>query len=119
MTSKESPGPLFDYVPSREEAEGKRELGMARVRAGSRKRDPAWEAQALENVREYAKTHEHFAIEDVRAAFGTPEGINPKAYGPVVKRAHKDGICEPDGFVIVNCSNRSPRVKWKSLVYRP
>lgn len=119
----ESAGPLFDCAPEverifpREVAEMRRDLGMARAAQRGARVSPGWEVEACAQVLEYAKTHEHFATEDVRAVYGTPEGINPKAWGSVLKRAHRIRIVEPDGFVLVNCSNRSPRVRWKSLVF--
>ena len=110
--------PLFAYAQSRAASEARRDCGMARVQRSAEDREHGWEADAVSQVREHALAHEHFATEDVRARYGTPEGVNPKAWGPVMKRAQRDGIVEPDGFVIVNCSNRSPRVRWRSLVYR-
>lgn len=114
----ESAGPLFDVIPTRTEAEIRRAESMANVALSARLRDPAWETEATAQVAEYARTHEHFATEDVRAAFGTPASINPKSWGPVMKHAQALGIIQADGFVLVNCSNRSPRVRWKSLVFR-
>lgn len=99
-------------------SEARRDSGMARVQRSAESREHGWEADAVSQVREYALTHEHFATEDVRARYGTPEGVNPKAWGPVMKRAERDGIVQSDGFVIVNCSNRSPRVRWRSLIVR-
>lgn len=78
---------------------------------------PGWEDQALDQVRTFARSHKHFATEDVRAVYGTPAGVNPKAWGPVLKRARYAGIVVAAGFTLVNCSNRSPRVRWRSLVF--
>lgn len=114
----ESAGPLFDSVPTIAAAKEQRAEAMANVALSARVRDPAWEAEATAQVAEYARTHEHFATEDVRAQYGTPATINPKAWGPVMKHAQSLGLIEADGFVLVNCSNRSPRVRWKSLVFR-
>ena len=111
----------FDFERADETlaAQERRAVGMARARRGARKVDPAWEEAALAALREFARTRLHFAVEDVRAACGTPAGASAKCWGPLVKRAHRLGIVQPDGFCIVNCSNRSPRVRWRSLVYEP
>lgn len=112
----ESAGPLFDCAVKT--AELRRDLGMSRAAHRGERVLPGWETEACAQVLEYAKSHEHFATEDVRAVYGTPEGIDPKAWGPAMKRAQKLGIIKADGFVLVNCSNRSPRVNWKSMVFR-
>lgn len=110
----DSPGPLFDVIPTRTEAELRRAEAMANVALSARVRDPAWETEATAQVAEYARTHEFFTTEDVRAQYGTPSGIDTRAWGPVLKRAQRSGIVSPAGYALVNCSNRSPRVRWKS-----
>lgn len=103
--------------PARTLAATKRDLGMSRAAHAAERRSPGWEVEACAQVMEYAKRHRHFAVEDVRAVYGTPEGIDAKAWGPAMKRAARLGIVKADGFVLVNCSNRSPRTNWKSLVF--
>lgn len=112
---EESAGPLWDCATKL--AEAKRDLGMSRAARRGERVSPGWEVEACAQVMEYAKRHEHFAVEDVRAVYGTPEGIDAKAWGPAMKRAARLGIVKADGFVLVNCSNRSPRTNWKSLVF--
>lgn len=109
-------GRMVDVTP-RALAEAKRDLGMSRSAHAAERRSPGWEVEACAQVMEYAKRHAHFATEDVRAVYGTPEGIDAKAWGPAMKRAARLGIVKADGFVLVNCSNRSPRTNWKSLVF--
>ena len=119
----ESAGPLFDCAPEverifpREVAEMRRDLGMSRAAHAAERAAPGWEEQALADLRTFARTHARFAVEDFRAAFPPPEGVNPKALGAVVRRAARERIVIADGYVAVKCSNMSPRVAWKSLVY--
>lgn len=112
----ESAGPLWDVVPTRPAAEARRDTGMARVEGGAEHADPGWADDAVLQVAEFARSHRYFATEDVRARYGTPEAINPKAWGPVMKRAEKSGIVAADGFMAVNSSNRSPKVRWRSCL---
>lgn len=111
--------PTFDFdAASREEsAERRRNTVMRKVEKRNRSIDPAWEANALAQLRLYARTHEHFAVEDFREAHPPPAHIDSKALGPLMQRAKREGIVEPDGYVKVRCSNLSPRVRWKSRVY--
>lgn len=119
----ESPGPLFECAPAveriapREVAELRRDLGMSRAAHAAERASPGWEEQALADLRTFARTHSRFAVEDFRAAFPPPEGVNPKALGAVVRRAARERIVIADGYVSVRCSNMSPRVQWRSLVF--
>ncbi len=112
---EESAGPLWDCATKL--AEAKRDLGMSRAAHAAERASPGWEEQALADLRTFARTHARFAVEDFRAAFPPPEGVNPKALGAVVRRAARERIVIADGYVAVKCSNMSPRVAWKSLVY--
>jgi hypothetical protein len=110
--------PRVRYLTAQEfEAAQKRDLGMQRASNAAARKAPGWQESAVEAIRIYARTHEHFATEDVRATCGTPDDVDPKAWGPAMKAAQRAGIVEADGFVIVNCSNRSPRVRWRSCVF--
>lgn len=103
--------------PARTLAATKRDLGMSRAAHAAERASPGWEEQALADLRTFARTHARFAVEDFRAAFPPPEGVNPKALGSVVRRAARERIVIADGYVAVRCSNMSPRIAWKSLVY--
>lgn len=98
-------------------AELRRDLGMSRAAHAAERASPGWEEQALADLRTFARGREHFSVEEFRAAHPPPEGVNPKALGGLVKRAQRLGIVQADGYALVDCSNRSPRVRWKSLVY--
>ncbi len=108
-------GPLFDYVPPREDAEARRELGMARAEAGAARRDAAFEAHALDAIARFAlaRPGETFLAEEVRAAAGTPAGIDPKAWGPVFRLAARRGLIVAAGYGPASSSNRSPKVLWR------
>lgn len=135
----ESAGPLFDCLvpPTRKHspdsregrsvkrmpeipqavAEQRRDAGMAQTLSAAGRHAPGWEDDAIEAVREFARHHEHFPTEDVRAVAGTPEGVDGRAWGPILRRCAALGIVEADGFVLANSSNRSPKVRWRSLVF--
>lgn len=101
----------------RERAELRRDLGMSRAAHAAERAAPGWEEQAISDLRTFARGREHFSVEDFREAFPPPADVNPKALGGVVKRAQRLGIVKADGFVLVKCSNLSPRTNWKSLVF--
>jgi hypothetical protein len=107
----ESAGPLFDAAVQR------RDIGMQRASAAAERHASGWEDEAVEAVRVYASTHAHFATEDVRLVHGTPEGVDGRAWGAVMRHAERLRIVRPDGFALVNSSNRSPKVRWRSLVF--
>lgn len=105
-----SPGPLWAAAEARE----RRAAGMERTRQAAERAAPSWEAEALQALRAFAASRPEFMTEDARAAIGTPEGVNPKAWGPLMKAAEAQGIVERAGFGIANFSNRSPRVLWRA-----
>lgn len=111
----ESAGPLFDAAAL--EAQERRDLGMARAELAAERHAPGWEDDAVAHVTAYALTHELFLAEDARAGFHTPEGVDGRAWGSVIKRAQALGVLRPHGFAAANSSNRSPKVLWKSLVF--
>lgn len=113
--SPSSPGPLFDYVPPRAAAEARRELGIEHARAGAAHRDAAFEQHALDAIARFARARagETFLAEDVRAAAGTPAGIDPKAWGPVFRLAARRGLIVAAGYGPASSSNRSPKVLWR------
>ena len=78
---------------------------------------PGWQERALDSVRFWALHHETFLAEDVRHMIEIPESADPRAIGHVLRRARAAGICRADGYAPANSSNRSPKVRWRSLVY--
>lgn len=109
-------GRMVDVTP-RALAEAKRDLGMSRAAHAAERASPGWEEQALADLRTFAATRSHFTVEEFRAAYPPPAEINAKAYGPLMKLAQRMKIVAADGYALVECSNRSPRTRWKSLVH--
>jgi hypothetical protein len=100
-----------------EAASLRRDLGIERSARRGERVSPGWETEAVAHVRAYALKHERFLAEDVRSGFPTPEGVDGRAWGAVLKRAQSLGIVRTDGFAPANSSNRSPKVRWLSLVF--
>jgi hypothetical protein len=101
------------------EAMGRRDDGMRRTAQKADRLKPGAQDEAVEYVRRYAKDHLEFLTEHVRA-FAALHGYvahDGRAWGPVVTRASKLGICAADGFAAAASSNGSPKVKWRSLLY--
>jgi hypothetical protein len=107
---------IFDA--EQDAATARMELGMLRAKTHARKVDPAWEQAALGAIRRYAETHRAFLAEDVRRTIATPEGVDGRAWGGLMKHAERCGWIKADGFGMANSSNRSPKVNWCSLIYR-
>lgn len=102
-----------------EAAQERRELGMQRAEDSAQRADPGWPDRAVEQVRKYAESHGEFLAEDVRHHAednGFPKPPEPRAWGPVMSKAVKAGICEFAGYQRAKDSNLSPKVLWRSLV---
>ena len=102
--------------PAREKAELRRDLGIARADARASRTDPAWRLAALEALRLHASSHDHFLVEDVAAAAGTPVGVDGRAWGAIAQAARRRGWIQADGYAPANSSNRSPKVLWRSAI---
>lgn len=82
---------------------------------------PDWSRAALVFVRRYASLNQWFMTEELRAwahNAGFPRPPNAKAWGAVMQAAQRAGIVIADGYAPANSSNRSPKVRWKSLTFR-
>ncbi len=101
-------------VPTLDEADAARDLGMARVEKAAGEQ---WRGAALDVVRQYAKNHTVFLTEDVRE-FAQKQGMAPppneKAWGPVMLAAAREGVIVSCGTGRARSSNNSPKVLWKS-----
>lgn len=98
----------LDFVRSR------RDDGIERAAMSS---GAAWQDKALASVRDYAQSNELFLTESVR--FAVPQLDAPpdlRAWGQVMRRAAKEGICERVGFARAKSSNLSPKPLWRSLI---
>lgn len=107
----------FDAPPARAASEARRELGVSRAATAARRNAPGWEDAAVAAVRAFALTHDAFVAEDVRETFATPAEVDGRAFGHVMRRAAREGIVRKDGYAPANSSNRSPKVRWRSLVF--
>lgn len=113
-----APTPLFDFAERKAASERRRERGMAEASIGAENRSPGWHADAIEAIRRYALEHETFLAEDVRPTLNSGS-VDGRAWGPVFKLAERMKLIRQEGYGLANCSNRSPRVKWRSLLFAP
>jgi len=112
---------MVDVTPREGEkdmAELRRDLGISRAAHAAERRSPGWEEEALAQIGAYATRNAYFLAEDVRATFGTPAHVDGRAWGGVFRQAVKAGLIVSDGFAPANSSNRSPKVRWRSLVFQ-
>lgn len=58
--------------------------------------DPAWKSLAIRTVRYVCERREFFTADDLWEA-GLPEPREPRAIGPVMRRAQTAGLCEQTG----------------------
>jgi len=101
-------------------ARRRRDTGIGRSADHAHRVDPLWQERAVRVVALYARYHEHFQAEDVRDVAETtsmPLPPDGRAWGAVMKRAAKEGIVKADGYAPSNSSNKSPKVRWMSLVF--
>jgi len=106
--------------PSREElARQRRDTGMHRAADHAERVYPDWQDRAVGYVRLHATVHTQFMAETVRAvaeADGLTLPPDGRAWGAVMRRAQREGIIRADGYAPANSSNRSPKVRWASMV---
>lgn len=106
---------LFDPTAA---ARQRAERGMRDAAIGAEEKSPGWHAQALEAVREFAATHsEPFMAEQVRASMPF-KNVDARAFGSVMQDAYRRGWIEKAGYAPANSSNRSPKVQWRSRIWR-
>lgn len=75
-------------------------IGHAMAEVAAENAGSAWVATALEAVRRHAATNKYFTTEQVRAAFeDLPEPPDKRAWGAVVRKAKKEGLIQPHGWV--------------------
>lgn len=101
--SRASAGPLF------EAAEKRAVQGMTRAAHKAERVMEGWRANAVEAVRLYARTHETFLAEDVRAIMPEPDRADGRAWGAVMRDAVRAGYIEA-GY-----ATRDKWGSWKTL----
>jgi hypothetical protein len=90
---------------------------LAAAEAAADNAGDAWRAQAFELVVRYARTHEVFLIEDVRAwpeAVTLPPPPDNRAWGAVAMRALREKIVVREG--LRHDRYASQKHLWRSLV---
>lgn len=97
-----------------------RDEGMARAQAHAEADMPGWSEAAYGFLRAYARIHEHFISEDVSGsskARGFPQPSTDRAWGPVYRRAVREGVIVQDGAGRSARRHASICPRWRSLVY--
>jgi len=96
------------------EAQAARSEGIAQVAAGA---DPNWASDAYDFIAEYAKTHPDVFCDDLWEA-GLEMPREPRALGPVMLKASRDGLISPSGNYRPSVhSKMGVKSVWKSNVY--
>lgn len=104
-----------------QQAEAARAFGMALAEYKASKDDPRWNSDAMAAVFLYCTAHpgREFLTEDVRvfcAALDLADTpANEKAWGPIIRKAAKDGIIKKVGYAQARSSNMSPKVLWRAV----
>lgn len=103
-------------------ARNRAERGIERAITHAVRIDPEWRRRALQAVALFARHHAFFLTEDLRAQV-EDEGALPlppdgRAFGAVMQDAARAGYIIADGYAPANSSNRSPKVRWRSLIFR-
>ena len=98
-----------------------KEEGMLHVEANAAF---GWRETMLATVEAVARTKQHFTSDDVFEAAGAIVAFathDLRAFGPVMTRAAKQGLCRKANVAPVNSKRRSlhasPRAVWTSLIY--
>ena len=104
---------MFDAVAAKES-------GMSRSEAGAL---PEWSYLMLELVERTARKRRFFTSDDVFDLYyersGAPTTHDSRAFGPVMMRAAKSGLCRKTDRVVPSrrkSLHASPRSIWESLV---
>lgn len=88
------------------------DVGAERAASRAERTQPGWIDRAAEAVRGFAVGSGPFAftIEEARASFQAPEGVDLRAWGHVTRRAVQLGYIEPTGdYAPAASSNGSPK----------
>lgn len=75
-------------------------LGHAMADVAAKNAGGEWVAIALDAVRKHAVTNKYFTTEQVRTANDDlPEPPDRRAWGAVVRKAQREGLIQPHGWV--------------------
>jgi hypothetical protein len=102
------------------DAEARRDIGIADSAEHAEFDMPGWLDDAVTCVGRYAGTRrgETFLAEDARywaRLQGLPNPPEQRAWGAVIRRAHREGHIERVGYGPARSSNLSPKILWLAL----
>lgn len=104
-----------------EAARRARDEGMSRAQAHAEADVPGWSDTAYGFLLAYARVHERFISEDVSGASKArrdfPQPPTDRAWGPVYRRAVRDGVIVQDGAGRSARRHASICPRWRSLVF--
>lgn len=113
---------LFSFGERMQRARAARDEGMSRVEAGA---SIGWTDLMYELVVEVAKARPRFTSDDVfdlAELRGTSTTHDLRAFGPVMMRAARDGVCQKADCAAIPSRraslHASPRAVWESLICR-
>lgn len=107
--------PAAGEILDPEEARRRRDLAIKLVDRGA---DPEWKAAALWTVFHLCLTRPTFTPDDVWAV-GLGKPREPRALGPVMLRASREGWCRKTGRVVesqIPTQHRNIIAEWESLI---
>lgn len=109
---------MSDFI-TKEEAETRRDVGMARAVDHADRVDAQWSDRAYGYLFDFCRLTkqegERFVIEDVRvwaAGQGFNEATDGRAWGAVIRRAASNGLIQKVGYAPAKSSNMSPKCAW-------
>lgn len=99
--------------PAIARATAERDAAMAQVEGNA---PPEWVDEALDFVRHYLEQHDELFVDDLWTA-GLPRPPQPRALGPVIKRAAANGWMTKSGEHRPSVSSHMiPKPVWRSLI---
>ena len=98
-----------------------RDDGIKRAADHANAKIQTWSNRAYDCFVNYARSHELFMTEDVRAAAEIPAPPSNRAWGSVAVRAKKANIIAHAGYKAVKNpkAHCAPCNVWRSLIYKP
>lgn len=98
-----------------------RNVGMAKALTHAERMSAGWSDAAYLFLRRFAREHRQFISEDVSdesKRWGLTQPPTLRAWGPIYKRAAKQGVITIDGAGRSRLRHASICPRWKSLIYR-
>lgn len=102
------------------DADASRSAANEAIERVERNADPTWKAEAWVAILTVARTQHIFTGDDVWAT-GLERPHEPRALGPLMRRAMKAGVCRKTGRMVpsnVPKDHRNPHYEWESLIYK-